>query len=117
MQFLPVVSTTIKDNDIRRFLLDLVKALTNLQEITLYYVEVAWSEPMNLLVPFTNGAARKQKPGVVRLADAYLSNDPDAPVAFGATKWRWAGDGSVDILHVQGLALGTKYKLTFEVVG
>lgn len=96
---------------------DLVKALINVAENTLYSVEVAWSEPMNLAVPLRYGGQRKTAPGLVRLADAYLKSNPEAPVAFGATKWRWNGDGTVTILHVEGLSLGESYKLVFEAVG
>jgi len=72
---------------------------------------------MKLAVPLRYGGQRKQAPGVVRVADVSLKSNPDAPVSYGATKWKWNGDGTVQILHVQGLTLGTAYKLTFEVVG
>lgn len=117
MERLPVVGAAIKDDNIRKFLLDLVKALINVQEVTLYSVEVTWSEPVTLAVPLRYGGMRKTKPGIVRLADAYVKNLPETPVSFGATKWKWNGGGSVTILHVDGLALGTSYKLVFEVVG
>lgn len=117
MERLPVVGSTIKDDSIRKFLLELVKSLINVLECTLYSVEVAWSEPMTLAVPLRYGGQRKTPPGIVRLADAYVKNAPETPVSFGATKWKWNGDGSVTVLHVDGLTLGTSYKLVFEVVG
>ena len=117
MERLPTLSVAIKDAGTRRFLLDLVKALTNVTENTLYSIDVAWSEPLDLAVPYRSGGVRKTAPGVVRLADAYLDGAPEVPVNYGATKWKWNGDGSVKLIHVDGLTVGTKYKLVFEVVG
>lgn len=116
MQTLPTPTIDIKDTSTRRFLLDLVKSLSNVSECALYSIEVLWYEPINLAVPLRSGA-RKTSPAVVRVARAQLSSNPRTPVNFGATAWEWQGDGTVDILHVDGLTLGTKYKLTFEVVG
>jgi hypothetical protein len=117
MERLPAPSIDIKDTNVRRFLLELLKALTNVSESALYSVEVAWSEPMNLSVPFRSGGVRKNSPAIVRLANASLSAAPELPVSYGATKWKWNGDGSVKIIHVEGLTAGTRYQLTFEVVG
>jgi hypothetical protein len=116
MERLPTPTIDIKDVSTRRFLLDLVKALSNVQESTLHYIEVPWSEPINLAVPLRSGT-RKNSPAIVRLARAQLSANPRTPVNFGATHWEWNGDGSVSLIHIDGLALGTSYKLTFEAVG
>ena len=117
MERLPAPAIDIKDTNVRRFLLELLKVLMNVQEIGLYSVEVSWSEPMNLAIPFRSGGVRKNAPGIVRLANANLSDAPESPVNYGATKWKWNGDGSVKIIHVEGLTAGTSYQLTFEVVG
>lgn len=117
MQRLPSVGVDIKDTAVRRWLIDLLKALSNTQEIGVYSVEVPWSIPMTLNVPYRSGGLRKQAPAIVRCADARLSADPSAPVAYGATNWTWNGDGTVEITMVHGLTLGTRYQLTFEVVG
>jgi len=117
MERLPTVSAAIKDDAIRGFLLDLVKALINVQECTLYSLETTWSEPTTLAVPLRYGGTRKTAPGIVRLADAYIQGSLDTPVSFGATKWKWNGDGSVSLLHVDGLVIGQSYRLVFEVVG
>ncbi len=116
MERLPTLGLDVKEPTLRRFLTDLVAALSNVSESGLYFIEVAWSEPMNLAVPFRSGGARKVSPGVVRLARAQLSAAPETPVSFGATHWSWNGDGTVKLIHVDGLVLGTSYKLTFEVV-
>jgi hypothetical protein len=116
MQTLPTPTVDIKDTSVRRFLFDLVKALSNTQEIALYSIEVPWSEPINLAVPLRSGT-RKNSPAIVRLARAQLSANPRTPVNFGSTTWEWNGDGTVSLIHVDGLALGTSYKLTFEAVG
>jgi len=117
MQRLPSVSVDIKDASIRRWLIELVKALSNVSESTLYSVEVPWTIPMTLDVPYRSGGLRKQAPAIVRCADVRLSSNPTAAVPYGSTNWNWNGNGSVTITQVDGLTIGTKYKLLFEVVG
>jgi hypothetical protein len=78
---------------------------------------MVWHVPFSLQVPTFGNTTRTSSPQIVRLGRAAVSGDQLTPVHFGACSWQWNGDGSVQILDVDGLVDGVKYQLTFEAIG
>ncbi len=117
MKFLPTIPVDIGSQKLVKLFTDLVKSLTNVLESSTYVVEVLWKEPIILAVPTAGRIPRAMSPDICRVARAQKIGDLNTPVNFGATTWEWLGENQIKIIHVDGLAVGTKYRLVFETVG
>lgn len=118
MKFLPTVPVDIGSLKLVKLFTDLVKSLSNVLESNTYVIdEIVWKEPSTLLVPLAGRIPRAMSPDICRVARAQVVGSPETPVNFGATAWKWLGQNEIEILHVDGLVIGTKYRLVFETVG
>ena len=117
MRFVPTLPVGLGDQKLTKLFTEILRCLANVLESNTYTVEVAWSVPFILQAPMSGQVRRADSPSIVRLGRAVDVASPATPVHFGATTWEWRGDGSVKITDVDGLVAGTKYRLTFEVVG
>lgn len=118
MKGVPQLPHGLEDPRLVRLLTDMLKNLTNVLDSNLYtFDEVTWQVPFDFYVPTAGNVPRTTSPGVVELKRAIAVGDPTTPVHFGATAWNWRGGGQVRVTDVDGLVAGTKYQLTFQVVG
>ena len=116
---LPRFDSFFKEDRQNQFARDLLQSLGYIPDVSIYVLDsVVWKTPTTLKVPLYNGSlARAKSPDVVECARATDLSAKTTPVHFGATSWEWVGDGSVSIFDVDGLVVGTTYRLVFEVVG
>lgn len=57
-----------------------------------------------------------RNPKTVKLGRIRLDKDPAIVVGSGMVHWDWTGDG-IKVNAIDGLTSGTRYLMTFEVVG
>lgn len=117
MRVLPRYTGFFSDVKQNAFAQDIVRAFTSLLDHSTYTVDVVWSPPVPMSVPLFGGVPRAVSPDIVRVARATLSADTTTPVHFGATAWSWLGNNSINLTDVDGLVVGTKYRLVLEVIG
>lgn len=95
---------------------DCFRAFESISDVTIHVVDLTWNPPFSLLVPHFGGENRLTSPYIVR-CDRAVDQSSDTIVTPGGCAWRWLGQGRVEIQEVSGLVVGTKYQLTFVVIG
>lgn len=117
MRIVPRLPVGFTDLKLIRLFNEIIRCLTNVLDLSTYTVTRVWSVPFDLSVPVAGNVARNTPPDIVRVSRAFVKDDADTPVHFGATSWKWLGANQVRIMDVDGLVEGTEYTLVFEVVG
>lgn len=113
---LPRFDGDFPDVRLNQLVRDILFSIKSVLDLNTYVIESKWTVPLNFKVPTFGGFTRNQCPDVVRCVRATPSDDLLTPVHFGETMWTWLGDGQVRIDDVEGLVIGCKYRLVFEVV-
>lgn len=117
MRIVPRLPVGFTDLKLIRLFNEIIRALSNVLDLTTYSVTRVWSVPFDFQVPVAGNVARNTPPDIVRVGRAFPTDDPQTVVHFGATAWQWLGANQVRITDVDGLVEGVKYTLVLEVVG
>lgn len=117
MRYVPRLPVGFTDLKLIRVLNEIIRALTNVLDLSTYTITTVWNVPFDLTVPVAGNLPRNTSPDIVRVARAFPTDDTETVVHFGATSWKWLGANQVRITDVDGLVAGVKYTLVFEVVG
>jgi hypothetical protein len=113
----PHLPVAIPDPALNRFLTSVQACLASVVDLILYEDTVVWKPPYRLFIPLRNAQTRPVQPKIVELGRAVVINEPETPVHFGATTWRWDSTNQITIIDQAGLVEGVRYSLVYKVIG
>jgi hypothetical protein len=100
---------TYADPQVTEAMRDVQEAISAIPALSIVTVRDRYTEPYDLFLDGMPAAIL-----AVRVVDAAT---PESPIAHGvAVEWVW-GRGRARITHVDGLVPGTKYTITFLIIG
>lgn len=117
MRNTPHIPVGVVDPKVNRFMTGVQACLQAVLDLNVYEATLAWKAPYELFIPLQAGMIRNTPPKIVELGRASIVNEPDTPVHFGATTWKWVSYDRVLVLDQAGLVEGIKYNLVYKVIG
>jgi len=117
MRNTPNLPVTIADQSLNRFLTGVQACLLSVVDLIIYEDTVVWHPPYRFFVPLRNAKLRLEQPKIIELGRAVIVNEPETPVHFGATTWKWQSNNQVTVIDQAGLVEGVRYSLVYKVIG
>lgn len=96
---------------------DVQAGFDSVLDLTVHKATLVWQPPFLLYAPYAEGLDRLSPPDVIRCERAVCVTDPTILVTPGGCSWQWAGVSQARIDDVGGLTVGSRYDLTFTVLG